>query len=113
MVTWPVFPESAISLGLRTSLSIPLFAGSGTTVAALNLDSRHADAMTPLTAAICDAYDSGSSIRSDHDDLGAGGWDLSAGVIGALAVRCMIQRSIRFSWPSPAGSARARLPDSS
>jgi hypothetical protein len=60
-MTWPVFRATALSLGLRTSLSIPLFAGSGTTVAALNLYNRHPNATTLLTAAICDAYDPDSS----------------------------------------------------
>ncbi len=34
---WPGFRDTAYRLGLHTSLSIPLFAGRGEPIAALNL----------------------------------------------------------------------------
>jgi hypothetical protein len=39
-MAWPGFREAAARMGLHASLSIPLFAGSGATIAALNLQPR-------------------------------------------------------------------------
>src|SRR5918997_691103 len=49
---WPGFRDTAYRLGVRASLSIPLFAGRGTALAALNLYGRHPAALAPLTAAV-------------------------------------------------------------
>jgi hypothetical protein len=92
--TWPAFRAAAVSRGLRASLSIPVFVGSGAVVAALNLYSRHRGSMATLGAAIGAAYDPGSSGAWNHDDLDPGGRELTAGVISALALRSMIQRAI-------------------
>src|ERR687893_108626 len=48
---------TAYRLGVRASLSIPLFAGRGTALAALNLYGRHPAALAPLTAAVWATYD--------------------------------------------------------
>jgi hypothetical protein len=93
---WPGFRETAGRLGLRTSLSIPLFAGSGRTLAALNLYSRRPGALTALAAAIGDAHHPQEPCGWNHDDLDDGGRELIAGVIGALALRSMIQRALRI-----------------
>jgi GAF domain len=90
---WPGFRASAAKFGLHTSLSLPLFAGSGKTIAALNLYSRR-DTMEPLTAAVWAAYDPEAPGLANHDDLDPGGRELTAGIIGALALRSMIQQSI-------------------
>ncbi len=93
-MTWPGFRDTATRSGLETSLSIPLFAGSGTTVAALNLYSRRSGTLSTLTTAVWAAYDPDSTDRWDHDALEAGGRELTAGLIGAVALRTMIQRAI-------------------
>ena len=49
-MTWPGFREAATAMGLHASLSIPLFAGSGAPIAALNLYSHDLLAMAPLNA---------------------------------------------------------------
>src|SRR4051812_3997844 len=36
-IKWPGFRQAALSMGLHASVSIPLFSGSGDTIAALNL----------------------------------------------------------------------------
>jgi hypothetical protein len=99
-VQWPGFRDTASALGLQASLSIPLFAGRGTSIAALNLYSRQAGAMSGLIAAVRDAYDlhaahphaSGSTL--DRHDLDCGRADLLAGIAGAFAVRAVIQQAI-------------------
>jgi hypothetical protein len=54
---WPGFRTTADQLGVTASLSIPLFAGSGTAIAALNLYGRVPDSLAALTAAVWLAYD--------------------------------------------------------
>ena len=99
-VHWPGFRDTASRLGLQASLSIPLFAGRGTSIAALNLYSREAGAMTGLIAAVRDAYDPrtsdphGSGSDVDRYDLDCGGADLVAGIAGAFAVRAVIQQAM-------------------
>ena len=93
-MTWPGFRDNAARWGLRTSLSIPLFAGSGTTTAALNLYSRATGALSTLTTAVWAAYEPDFSDRRDPDALDAGGRELTAGLIGAVALRAMIQRAV-------------------
>ena len=48
-MAWPGFRDTAWRLGLRASLSIPLFAASGTPIAALNLYAHDAEPMAALT----------------------------------------------------------------
>jgi hypothetical protein len=105
-MTWPGFRAAAVKLGLRASLSVPLFAGSGRTVASLNLYSRHSGAIAPLGAAVWAAYDPDWSEPGQQDDLESGGRELVGGLIGALARRTMIQQAIGILM-----STTARTPD--
>jgi GAF domain/ANTAR domain len=92
---WPGFRDSAYQLGISASLSIPLFAGRGTAVAALNLYGRDPATLAPLTAAVWAAYDPhvpGTSAR--RYGLDDGGEALVAGLAGAFAVRAPIQQAI-------------------
>lgn len=93
-MSWPGFRDSAIRLRLRASLSIPLFAGRGTTIAALNLYAHEPDAMEALTAAVWSVYESDSPPDRRLDELDSGGNELVAGLAGAFAVRARIQRAV-------------------
>ncbi|GAA2885199.1 transcriptional regulator [Actinoplanes cyaneus] len=109
---WPGLRETARQVGIRASLSIPLFTGSGRTVASLNLYSRRPGALTALSTAICEAYDPQTAHGWDHDGLDDGEREMTAGVIGALALRAMIQQAIRLlaaDAPADPGSAYPRL----
>jgi hypothetical protein len=91
---WPGFRETARQLGLHTSLSIPLFAGRGEPVAALNLYGRDPAAMTALTAAVWTAYDDAAPSDPEVRELDAGGRELVDGLAAAFAVRTTIQQAI-------------------
>jgi hypothetical protein len=91
-VSWPHFREAAGRLGLHASLSIPLFAGRGVPIAALNLYSRDSDAMAPLCAAVVDVYR--DAPENDDRDLGSGAIQLVSGLTGAFAVRATIQQAL-------------------
>jgi GAF domain-containing protein/ANTAR domain-containing protein len=93
---WPGFRDAAHQLGLRSSLSIPLFAGRGLTVAALNLYGREPAAMAPLSAAVLAAYDETPEDQppGTTDGLCPGAQDLVAGLSGAFAVRATIQQAL-------------------
>jgi hypothetical protein len=100
---WPGFREAAFTLGLRASLSIPLFAGRGTTIAALNLYGRDPEAMAPLAAAVWGAFDpdgpaeeaaDGPAGEAGRRPLDPGGAGLVAGIAGAFAVRALIQQAV-------------------
>jgi GAF domain-containing protein len=91
-VEWPGFRAAAQRLGLRASLSVPLFAGRGASIAALNLYGQDTDAMAPLSAAVLAVFESSS--ESALDGLGPGPLQLVTGLIGAFAVRSQIQRAL-------------------
>ena len=55
-MNWPGFRTTALSLGLQTSLSVPLTAAGGVPIAVLNLHSRDAAAMAPLLDAVWALY---------------------------------------------------------
>ncbi|MEV6494864.1 GAF domain-containing protein [Actinoplanes sp. NPDC051633] len=93
-ITWPSFRDAATSFGMKTSLSIPLFAGSGTTIAALNLYSRRTGSLSALTIGVWAAYEPDSADRWDHDALEPGGRELVEGLIGAMALRAKIRRAV-------------------
>jgi hypothetical protein len=79
----------------RMSLSIPLFAGRGISIAALNLYGRDAGAMAALTDAVRAAFDPDvSPCDLRHRDLDPGGAGLVAGIAGAFAVRAVIQQAM-------------------
>jgi hypothetical protein len=94
---WPGFREAAFRLGLRSSLSIPLFAGRGVPLAALNLYGHDPATMAPLSAAVLGAYDElpgGHAHQPQDAELCPGGRELIAGLVGAFAVRATIQQAI-------------------
>lgn len=95
-ISWPGFRAAATRMGLHASLSIPLFAGSGAPIAALNLYSRNPLAMAPLSAQVWTVYNTEPQPHPQPDDLLAatGGADLVAGLIEAFEVRAVIQRAI-------------------
>jgi hypothetical protein len=92
-VKWPGFRAAALRLGLRASLSIPLFAGRGTPIAALNLYGHDTDTMAPLIAAVLTTFESSTDgdAESTVDGLGPGPLQLVDGLIGAFRVRAEIQ----------------------
>jgi hypothetical protein len=103
-MTWPRFRDVAFGLGLRSSLSIPLFAGRGTPVAALNLYAHDTDAMKPLTLAVWSVYEAETPLDQRGEDLDAGGDELVAGLAGAFAARACIQRAMGMLMAISGGS---------
>lgn len=93
-ITWPRFRDAAARYGLHASLSIPLFAGSGATIAALNLYSRQPRAMSRLSTAVWFAYTHHVPPGPHLEELDAGGEELVTGLAGAMVIRDIIQRSI-------------------
>jgi ANTAR domain-containing protein len=96
-IRWPGFRQAALSMGLHASVSIPLFGGSGDTIAALNLYGRDAAAMAPLIAGVPAIFDPDLPLPADRDDLqplDAGGEELLSGFAEALAARSTIQLAL-------------------
>jgi hypothetical protein len=92
---WPGFRNAAFALGLRASLSIPLFAGRGTAIAALNLYGRDPHAMAPLTAAVWNAFDPADPAHdAEGQQLDTGGAGLVAGIAAAFATRALIHQAL-------------------
>ena len=91
---WPGFRDTAYRLGLHTSLSIPLFAGRGDPIAALNLYGHDPQTMTTLTAAVWAAYDEAAPTGLDLPDLDASAAELVTGLTAAFAVRAIVQQAI-------------------
>ncbi|WP_306207349.1 GAF domain-containing protein [Actinoplanes sp. RD1] len=109
---WPGFRDTAYRLGLQTSLSIPLFAGRGEPIAALNLYGHDPAAMAALTAAVWATYDEAAPAAPDLPALDPGGAELVAGLTEAFAVRAIIQQAIGVllsERPGTAESAYAAL----
>jgi hypothetical protein len=95
-VRWPGFRDMAFRLGLRASLSIPLFAGRGTPIAALNLYGHDVATMATLSAAVVAAYERSpqGGVDPDQHGLGPRADELVNGLIGAFAVRATIQQAL-------------------
>jgi GAF domain-containing protein len=93
-MAWPGFRDTAFRLGLRASLSIPLFAGRGTPVAALNLYAHDRGALSALSAAVWAVYEADDPRPPRITGLDAGGADLIAGLVAAFAVRARIRRAV-------------------
>ena len=95
VVQWPGFTAEALRLGLRATLSVPVFTAGGTAAASLNLHGRDDEAMGPLIDGIWAIFDPDRRrtrpLRPCHDD---GGRELLAGFAGAVAVRARIQRAL-------------------
>jgi GAF domain-containing protein/ANTAR domain-containing protein len=100
-VRWPHFRQAARRFGLRASLSVPLFAGQGSAIAALNLYSRDTKPMAPLCAAVVATFAGSTEAGSTEagparafDDLGSGPLQLLDGLTGAFRVRATIQQAL-------------------
>lgn len=94
-MAWPGFRDAATRLGLEASLSIPLFAGRGTTIAALNLYGHDKSAIGPLTLSVGAVYGVPPHGRpARHTDPCPGERSLVAGLTGAFAVRAVIRQAI-------------------
>ena len=94
---WPKFREAATGMGLHASVSIPVFVGSGKTIAALNLYGRDAVAMAPLIVAVLAVHQPDPKLPGDRDGpqpLDAGDAELLAGFAQALMVRSTIQLAV-------------------
>jgi hypothetical protein len=91
--TWLEYREAAAALHIRASLSVPLFAGRGKCLAALNLYSSDHDTIAALTGAALQAYRSHRPRPPAQleDSLAQA---LLAGLTGAFAVRALIQEAI-------------------
>lgn len=72
-MAWPGFRDEALRLGLRASLSVPLFAGRGVPIAALNLYSHDPDTMAPLIAEVWAVYDPQRADGAQADGKGCDG----------------------------------------
>jgi anti-anti-sigma factor len=93
-MTWPGFRDVAGRLGLQASLSIPLFAGRGTTVAALNLYSHEPSALKVLSTAVWAVFEGDTSADPRPHDLDAGGNEMVIGLTGAFAAQANIQQAV-------------------
>jgi hypothetical protein len=94
VMAWPGFRDTAWQLGLRASLSIPLFAASGAPIAALNIYAHDPGPMTALTRRVWALYDTGS----DHDDrlpaVQVGSQQILDGLAAAFDIRAVIQQAL-------------------
>jgi hypothetical protein len=95
VMAWPGFRDTAWRLGLRASLSIPLFAASGAPIAALNLYAHDPGPMTALTRRVWAIYDTGSD--HDHHRLPTvqdGSQQILTGLAAAFDIRTVIQQAL-------------------
>ncbi|BAL92211.1 hypothetical protein AMIS_69910 [Actinoplanes missouriensis 431] len=94
-MAWPGFYRHATALGLRASVSVPLFAGGGVPVGVLNLYGREPSALTDLMTGVRAVFAverlSASGIDSGAD---AGTRQLLLGLGLALEIRVTIQRAL-------------------
>ena len=97
-VQWPGFHQEAPRMGLRASVSVPLFAGSGDAIAVLNVYSHDHAAMAPLIAAILTVHGHPArplTTEEKLDELDEGARELVTGYARALTVRATIQLAIK------------------
>lgn len=98
-VQWPGFHEAAPRMGLRASVSVPLFGGRGDALAALNVYSHDRIAMAPLIAAIYSVHEHPGRVGAREPELSGldeGGRELVTGYAEALGVRSAIQLAIEL-----------------
>ncbi|GAA2914547.1 hypothetical protein Acy02nite_17230 [Actinoplanes cyaneus] len=94
-MSWPGFRKAAENMGLHASVSIPLTAGSGKTIAVLNLYARDADSVAPLIAGLAIIYDPARTRPYEVPaSVAAGADELLAGCAAALSVHATIQRAV-------------------
>jgi ANTAR domain len=93
---WLGFREQASALGLRASVSIPVFAGNGAPVAVLNLYSHDQAAMAPVVDAIWNVFHPDSKPDGEEPEpaLEPGAAELVAGLSQASAVHATIQQAV-------------------
>jgi hypothetical protein len=91
-VQWPGFHEAAPRMGLHASVSVPLYAGRGDAVAALNVYGHDRAAMAPLIAGICEVHDQPGHPAA----LDAGARELVSGYAEALNIRATIRLAIEL-----------------
>ncbi len=112
-MNWPDFRAEAHRLGLHASLSIPLFAGRGTPIAALNLYGHDTEALAPLSAAVLATFENSGDGDGDgedepwFDELDPGALDVLDGLTGAFAVRTRIQLALGVIMAADHASADA------
>jgi hypothetical protein len=90
---WPRFRDEAFDLGLRASVSLPLYDGTGGAVAVLDLYGHDHDAMAPVLAEVWSVYDPYWPLPPDGASLPAlepGAAELVDGFAEALVVRATI-----------------------
>ena len=112
-MAWPGFRAAAKSLGLAASLSVPLVAGRGYPVAALNLYARDVHALAPLIVAVGTLFQRSAeqplseseTLALFEDSLDDGSTQLVAGLAGAFAVQRHIQIAIGILRQQQGGSA--------
>jgi hypothetical protein len=98
-VQWPGFHEAAPGMGLHASVSVPLYAGRGDAIAALNVYSHDGGAMAPLIAGICAVYGHPGDqtiVEEQLTGLDAGGKELVTGYAEALSIRATIRLAIEL-----------------
>ena len=95
-MAWPGFRQAAARMGLHASLSVPLFAGSGATIAVLNLYGHDPVTLVPLSARVWAVFDAdpATSPKPDVPLVDGAGEDLITGLVEAFEVRALIQRAI-------------------
>jgi hypothetical protein len=94
-MAWPGFREAAARMGLHASVSIPFAAGSGRTIAALNLYARDLAAVAPLIVGVPALYDLSRVPPTEIlQSVTGGAAELLAGCADALSVHATIQRAI-------------------
>jgi hypothetical protein len=93
VMAWPGFRDTAWQLGLRASLSIPLFAAGGRSIAALNLYAHDPEPMTALIGRVWAQYQAGSTVDEDLPPLPPGSDQLLAGIAAAFRVQQIIQQA--------------------
>jgi hypothetical protein len=92
---WPGFRQQAIALGLRASLSVPLFAGDGAPIAVLNLYSRDHVAMAPVIDEVWSIFNPDMAADSGEARcLEPGAAELVAGLAEAFQIRATIKRAV-------------------
>ena len=97
-VQWPGFHREAPRMGLLASVSVPLFAGRGDPIAALNVYSHDREAMAPLIAGICSVHEHPARVTDDQvlAGLDEGGRDLVTGYAESLSVRATIRLALEL-----------------
>jgi hypothetical protein len=98
-IRWPMFYQVAPDMGLRGTVSVPLFVGSGAPAAVLDLYSHDPAALAPLVVGVWSIYRPGRMFPAEGyrlHDPDPGGRELLAGFAESVAVRSLIQGAIQL-----------------